>query len=372
MNDSVETMNIPALSVNDAVNTIYKAYCSAIKKGMGVFFLPPIMLWGSPGTGKSDLVRQLAEYIETETGKKVNITDVRLILFNPVDLRGIPTANEDKTAAVWLRPKIFEMDESDDVINILFLDELTSCAPSVQAAAYQITLDRVIGEHRLPDNCIVVAAGNRSTDKSVTYKMSKALANRLCHIEITASFSSWLKWAKRNGIHYKVIDFLNARRDYFMAFDPEKDDHAFPTPRTWEMVSNILKTYDGNENEAYSLIAGCIGTTAAAEFRMHCSVHCKLPSVEDIFAGKNPKAPEETDALFALLSSMIAYAREVRDDMKKIGNAIRYAENFTPDFSVAFMKELMNIEPDYRKKLLTNPDYNNWMERRGRRLNGII
>lgn len=370
--DIFEGTNIPALSVTDAVNSIYKAYCSAINKGLGVFFLPSIMLWGPPGIGKSDFVRQLAVIIERETGKKVNIIDVRLLLFNPIDLRGIPTASEDKSVAVWLKPKIFQMDESDDVINILFLDELSSCAPSVQAAAYQITLDRIIGEHRLPDNCIVIAAGNRVTDKSVTYKMAKALANRLCHIEITASFSSWLKWARKNGINHKVIDFLAARQDYFMAFDPQKDDLAFPTPRTWEMVSKVLEVYDGDEKAAHSMIAGCVGSGAASEFVMFCNVYHKLPSIDDIFDGVNPAAPYETDALFALVSSMVAYAHDNKDDFRRIGNAIAYSEKFSPDFSVSFMKELINIEPDYRKKLVAIPAYTKWMERRGRLLNGII
>lgn len=372
MKDVSEGMNIMQLSVTEAVNKIRKAYCSAIKKGLGVFYLPALMLWGPPGIGKSDFVRQLAEYIEEETGKTVNITDLRLLLFNPIDLRGIPTANEDKTLAVWLKPKIFQMDESDDVINILFLDELSACAPSVQAAAYQITLDRIIGEHRLPDNCIVIAAGNRITDKCVTYKMAKALANRLCHIEITASFSSWVKWAKENRIHHKVIGFLTSRRDYFMVFDPQRDDLAFPTPRSWEMVSKILNVYDGDEKEAYAMIAGCVGAGVASEFVTFCSVYYELPSVEDIFEGKNPNVPQKTDALFALVSSMIAYARENKDDTRKIGNAIRYSERFSPDFSVTFMKELINIEADYRKKLLMIPAYSKWMERRGRLLNGII
>ncbi len=372
MKDVSEGMNIMQLGVTEAVNKIRKAYCSAIKKGLGVFYLPALMLWGPPGVGKSDFVRQLAEYIEEETGKTVNITDLRLLLFNPIDLRGIPTANEDKTLAVWLKPKIFQMDESDDVINILFLDELSACAPSVQAAAYQITLDRIIGEHRLPDNCIVIAAGNRITDKCVTYKMAKALANRLCHIEITASFSSWVKWAKENRIHHKVIGFLTSRRDYFMAFDPQRDDLAFPTPRSWEMVSKILNVYDGDEKEAYAMIAGCVGAGVASEFVTFCSVYYELPSVEDIFEGKNPNVPQKTDALFALVSSMIAYARENKDDTRKIGNAIRYSERFSPDFSVTFMKELINIEADYRKKLLMIPAYSKWMERRGRLLNGII
>ncbi len=135
-------------------------YISLIRSGTPFRAFPSVMLWGPPGVGKSQGVRQIAEHITEETGKNVAINDVRLLLFNPVDLRGIPTANADKTLAVWLKPKIFQMDESTDTVNILFLDEISAAPPSVQAAAYQITLDRSIGEHRLPDNCIVIAAGN--------------------------------------------------------------------------------------------------------------------------------------------------------------------------------------------------------------------
>ncbi len=161
--------NLTLLNVNQIVSLLSRAYIKLIKNGTPLKSFPSVMLWGPPGIGKSQGVREIAGNIQAKTGKKVSITDVRLLLFNPVDLRGIPTANADKTLSVWLKPQIFQMDESEDVINILFLDEITAAPQSVQAAAYQITLDRVIGEHKLPENCIVIAAGNRVTDKSVAY-----------------------------------------------------------------------------------------------------------------------------------------------------------------------------------------------------------
>lgn len=97
-----------------------------------------VMLWGPPGVGKSQAVRQIAKEIERATGKTVKVTDVRLLLFNPIDLRGIPTSNADKTLAIWLKPQIFQMDSGDDIINILFLDEISAAPQSVQAAAEQI------------------------------------------------------------------------------------------------------------------------------------------------------------------------------------------------------------------------------------------
>ena len=239
---NIKLSNIPSLNIGKIVDTLSETYSTVINSGMPIRTVPSVMLWGAPGVGKSQAVRQIAKEIEENTGKSVFVTDVRLLLFNPIDLRGIPTANEDKTLAVWLKPQIFQMDESENVVNILFLDEISAAPQSVQAAAYQITLDRVVGEHRLPENCIVIAAGNRVTDKSVSFKMPKALANRLLHIEIEGSFNAWLDWAVINGVNEKVVGILSFRTDRLFGFDAKSDDLAFATPRSWEMVSNILNS----------------------------------------------------------------------------------------------------------------------------------
>lgn len=144
------------MNVGKMVEKLSEAYSAVIKNRLPVKTIPSVMLWGPPGVGKSQAIRQIAKEIEASTGKNVKITDVRLLLFNRIDLRGIPTSNADKTLAVWLRPQIFQMDPDDKIVNILFLDEISAAPQSVQAAAYQITLDRVVGEHRLPDNCIVI------------------------------------------------------------------------------------------------------------------------------------------------------------------------------------------------------------------------
>lgn len=371
MKEIINESNIPQISVNEFVKTMSQAYAFTINNGFAVSTLPSVMLWGPPGAGKSDAVREFGRVLSVKTGKDVRVTDVRLLLSNPIDLRGIPVANPERTLAVWLKPKIFDMDTGDGVINILFLDELSACSPTMQAAAYQITLDRIIGEHKLPENCIVIAAGNRVTDKSVSFKMPKALANRLCHIEIGANFDSWIKWAKKNGIHYKIIDFVTSRRDFFMKFDPDRDDLAFPTPRTWELASKVLGAYEGDVNKAYTLMAGCLGASTAMEFLTWCNVYKEIPSLDAIFDGRNPSLPKKPNVMFALVSSMIAYANEHRNEMNRIGNAIEYSEQFSPDFSVTFVRELMNFDREYVKKLSVLPQYRRWIERKGKYLNGI-
>ena len=368
----IKMNNIPSMPVGNMVKSLADAYCKLIKNNLSVWTMPSVMLWGPPGIGKSQAVRQIAKEIEENTGKKVQVTDVRLLLFNPIDLRGIPTSNEDKTLAVWLKPQIFQMDEGEGVVNILFLDEISAAPQSVQAAAYQITLDRVVGEHKLPDNCIVIAAGNRTTDKSVAFRMPKALANRLLHIEVEGSFESWKRWAIGSGINEKVIGFLSFRQNYLMGFDSASDDLAFPTPRAWEMVSNLLNNIDDDVEKMYSLIAGIVGIGVAVEFRTWTKIYKELPDIEAIFDGQTPPMPQSTDTMYALTAAMISYAREHKNEMGRIANSIRYANLMTPDFSTVLMRDYMFLEKDYKSKLMAIPEFVKWLRVQGSLMNGSI
>lgn len=363
--------NVPAVSIRKTIDMLSHMYEAIVKKGAGLSAVPAVMLWGPPGVGKSQGVKQVAERLEKSTGKKCVVTDVRLLLFNPIDLRGIPTANEDKTLAIWLRPQIFDMDPSEDVINILFLDEISAAPQSVQAAAYQITLDRKVGEHKLPDNCIVIAAGNRVTDKSVASKMPKALANRMLHIEVPVDSVAWREWAIANGINEKVMGFISFKPDYLMHFDASTDDLAFPTPRSWEMVSNLMNNLDADIDEIMPLVSGIVGTGAALEFKTWANVYNNLPDLEKIFDGKEKNVPKEPDVLYALISAMVKYAYDHRTDLKRIGNSILYADKMPPDFSTVLMRDYMNIEPDYVKELMAIPEFEKWLRTKGALLNRL-
>lgn len=289
--------NIIKQKVNEMVDTFVPLLASATEGKE----IPGVNLSGPPGVGKSDGIREIARQLTKITGKEVVITDVRLLNFAPTDIRGIPAKDEQTTiildendnekevkeqVARWLKPSIFNMSHSKNVINILFLDEITAAPQSVQAAAYQLVLDRQVGEHKLPKNCFVFCAGNRVTDKSVAYKMPKALANRLCHLEIYAEVDDWKRWAINNGIDQRILGFINYQNSALFDFDPSNDDLAYATPRSWAMVDRFLKKIK-NVDTAFPLIAGCIGLGSATNFKGYTKVYADLPNIQDIYEGKD-------------------------------------------------------------------------------------
>lgn len=348
--------NTVQLKINEMAGIISNYITKTTIKDFKAEDKTSFMLWGPPGVGKSDSLKTITNNVEQNTGKKVVVTDVRLLLFNPVDLRGIPVPDANKELAVWLKPKIFQMDPSNEIINILMLDEISAAPPSVQAAAYQITLDRKIGEHLLPDNCYIICAGNRIQDKSVAYKMPKALANRLTHFDIYADLEDWKTWALKTGIDSKIIGFLNFKPSMLYQFDSASDDNAFPTPRTWEMANNYIDIF-GSLESAYSCIAGCVGLGVAGEFKRYCQVFTKIPSVDDIFNGKEVEMPTQPDVLYALSAAISGRIQNATKEQLK--NVIKFTLLMNKEFSVLTMKDILLV-PKMKEKILTLPEWIKW------------
>lgn len=319
-------------------------------------------LSGAPGVGKSASVQTIKEKVEEATGKRVDVTDVRLMLQNPVDLRGIPVADETKTVAKWLRPQIFDMDPAENVINILFLDELSAAPPSVQAASYQILLDHKVGEHELPKNCYVIAAGNRVTDKSVAYKLPKAAANRMTHFDIVPDLDDWKIWAFKHNINSKIIGFLNFKPGSLNSFDPSKDENAFPTPRAWETVNDFIEIYGGIA-EAFDCIAGTVGLATAGEFKRYCEVYTKIPNVDDIFNGKEVEMPKGPDVLYALSSAISAKSRNIAKptaaNKQKMENVLRFTLKMPREFAVSTIKDMLLVD-GVKTVMITSPAWREW------------
>ena len=350
---------IVQLTVSQLTEQLSEAYSALIDSETPLREFPSVMLWGPPGVGKSQGVRQIADCIRVSTGKKVEITDVRLLLFNPVDLRGIPVANDERTLAVWLKPKIFQMDDNPDVVNILFLDEITAAPPSVQAAAYQITLDRTVGEHRLPENCIVIAAGNRITDRSVAFHMPKALANRLCHIEVKGDATSWHDWALKSNVHPLVMGYLDYNSTTLTMFDSTEDSLAFPTPRSWEMVSRILRNVSDDVSRVYPLIVGCIGAKTAGAFRAWCEVYRLIPPMSDVFGSEKTPVPDRPELLFAIVAAMADYARN-GVTQSALSHSIAYACRMPIEFRFRLFNDYSKL-PNLKQQLIENTVFMEWV-----------
>ena len=372
MQGIVNTGNLTKITATGFVNMELRLLESAVKKGIPVSKLPSVFLSGPMGVGKSQGVQALAERLEAETGKTVTLTDIRLLLFSPVDLRGIPTVNESRTASRWLLPEIFRLDPSPDVINILFLDELSSCTPAVQAAAYQIVLDHRVGEHRLPENTYVIGAGNRMIDKSVVYKMPKALANRLTHFEVEVSVDEWCDWAVVNGIDHRIVSYIRFKND--MLIKSETDDLAFPTPRSWEMASRYITVLDGSIDSAFDYISGCVGTAAAYDFSKHCALYADIPDLSLIFNGRPAPIKKKTpDMYFALTSAMVAYVGNHPKEYDKIENSLYYADsNFATEFVSYLIHGYFTVAPGSAEVIKKMQAYKDIIRRKGSAFNGII
>ena len=283
----------------------------------------PVFLWGPPGVGKSQVVSQAAK------SQGLELVDVRAILLDPVDLRGLPRISKEGVSE-WCIPSFLPQKGN----GILFLDELNAAPPLVQAACYQLVLDRRLGEYVLPDGWTIIAAGNREQDRSVTHRMPSALANRFVHIDFTVDFDEWLHWALSANIAQELIAFLRFRPALLHDFDPERSSKAFPSPRSWEFASGILKSSTDLEL-LLELLAGTVGEGAAKEFSGFIKIWKDLPRVEDII--ENPRQieiPTDPAVLFAVCEMVGRAATMERGDKLLI-----FAGRLPAEFSVLLVRE---------------------------------
>jgi len=260
----------------------------------------PLFLWGPPGIGKSELVEELAN----ELGGIMY--DCRLGQMEPTDIRGIPFYNKEIGKMDWAPPIDLPDEEtaSQYPIVVLFLDEMNSAAGNVQAAAYQLILNRRVGKYKLPDNVVMVAAGNRESDKGVTYRMPTPLANRFIHQEMKVDFASWQEWAVLNKIHKDVVGYLSFAKQDLYDFDAKSASRAFATPRSWSFVSELLDDECDNDTLT-NLIAGTVGEGLAVKFMAHRKVASKMPNPLDILKGKvKDLNVKEVSAMYSLVISM--------------------------------------------------------------------
>jgi hypothetical protein len=302
----------------------------------------PVYLWGPPGVGKSSLVHAAAAKLG------LAVVDLRAVLLDPVDLRGLPRLDGD--TARWCPPAFLPADGQ----GVLFLDELAQAPPLVQAACLQLTLDRTLGDYRLPDGWAVAAAGNRPEDRAGGHRLIAPLLNRFVHLDLEACPDEWQEWALGAGVAPEVRAFLRYRPALLFQFDPLVPARSFPTPRSWEFVGQVVARAPAEL--LLPLVAGCVGEGPAAEFVGFLRLARALPDLDD--ALRRPESapvPREPAVLYALAGALAERCRSAAPPL--LANVVTYAGRLPDEFAVLAVRDALAVQP----KLLALPEARAWL-----------
>lgn len=292
----------------------------------------PLHVWGPCGVGKSQIVGQVANDLGYE------FLDVRAVQLDPVDLRGLPRIAADQTE--WVPPKFLPTGGK----GILFLDELTSAPQMTQAGCYQLVLDRRLGEYRLPDEWVVLAAGNPASERGVYFSMPRPLRNRFVHLDLEPDLEDWCRWAIRAQVRPEIIAFLRFKPELLHDNEASSDANAWPTPRSWEMASRVLsgvarrrnaRLLSGTSEFEAQLLDGTVGQAAASELVAFLRLFRELPSIDEILLNPTTaRVPTEPSAQIAIATAL---GRVLSDS--SVGRGISYLERMPAEMRVMTMRD---------------------------------
>jgi len=318
----------------------------------------PIMLWGPPGIGKSSLIHQISVEMNRE------VLDLRLAQLEPTDLRGVPMPNRETNRAQWYLPAFWPdrtTEETERVVEVtdakgkvtkkkvkvpvgccptgpglVFLDEIEKAPVSVKNASLQLVLDRMIGTYKLPDDWALVCAGNREEDGCFSAPLGAALSNRMIHLNIEPDVESWASWARDNNISDDVIGFLHFKPELLYK---QTEDHAFPSPRSWEMGSKLCGTVK-TQREQKELLGAAVGRGAASEYVVWANVY-KSVDPEAIFTGQMPDFNgKEQSFKYAVAMAVAFHLRKRKGGIKKAEDHVaKFLGVLPPELRVIFLKQ---------------------------------
>lgn len=315
----------------------------------------PVMIWGAPGVGKSQLINQVG------TRHDIMVIDIRLSQMEPSDLRGIPF--REKNSVEWATPSMLPNAKRHGNTGILFLDEITSAVPSVSAAAYQLILDRRLGDYQVPDGWAIFAAGNRQGDRGVTYTMPAPLANRFSHFELDLNLDDWVAWAYKEGIDERIIGFLRFRPELLFDFDPAHNPVAFPTPRSWEFAHRALQKFMDHPLLLLGSLQACVGDAVGIELKAFIDSLDQMPDLDAILRGEDIKSPKEIDLQYAVASALVGRAIKAKDteNANEVwGHILNYADSFRQkEMGVMLLSDMLRAVGD---DLFALPEFTKWAE----------
>lgn len=304
----------------------------------------PVFIWGPPGIGKSSVVKQFSEEISYEC---VPLLGSQLAA---EDLIGIPQIQGNVSR--FVPPSSIVRDKS----YCLFIDELNIASPEVQKAFYSLILEQRVGEYHLPKGSIVIGAGNRSADSALVKQMPSALVSRMIHVHLKVNHRLWLDWAVENEIHPWVVEYIKSRPKHLSTDIAPSNEEPFSTPRTWEYVSDGLKSLGDNAKQVYidALLFGSLTAEHVISFKSFIKQISYRFSVPKILKGeaKWPADPKDRDILLFLVNSARDYLVKelprnddnISSDKKKMVIEVKDA-----------LKELTHIDGEYAQHILA-PD----------------
>ena len=335
--------------------------------------LPPVMVWGAPGVGKSTIVKSLAQ----EMG--LGFVDVRLAQMESIDIRGLPVPDKENHNVQWLPSSIFPTDNSKG--GIIFLDELSAAPKDVQVASYELILDRQLGGgdiYKVPSKWFIVAAGNRSCDRAVSTTMSSALANRMMHVEIEANAKDWEVWAVSRSVHPAVVGFIQFKPQLLLSVDDQNLERGFPTPRSWERVSEMCKILK-DETLLRKAVYGLVGVPAGQQFMEFFKIANNLENVYEMMTDPKKKIviPSRDDLKYALTSAMVYHIWRGKDDeetKKLVDGFLRISMELPPAFATTAMTNARvgtdRVKPtEAVMNIMRHKLYKDWRAKFGQNLN---
>ncbi len=305
------------------------------------------MLVGSPGIGKSDIVKSVAKK------HNLKLIDMRLAQSDPTDLNGFPTLQQDGTRMDYAPPTTFPLQNLDTVPQgydgwLLFLDEINAAPPAIQAAAYK--------------RVAIVCAGNKATDKAIVNRLSTAMQSRMIHLNLMVDSDAWLEWANANGIDHRVISFVKFRPELLHKFNPSHADDTFASPRTWEFLSRIITGKEKFSRTDHAVLVGTVGEGPATEFRAFCEVYKDLPTIEQMVANPSvihiPKEPGHQYAMTTLISHNANDAT--------IAPLMIVIKKLPVEFQVVVLKDIYSMSPELKE----NPVIQTWVNENADKLFG--
>lgn len=333
------------------LDTVFDQEFFAAQKGHHT----PVMVWGAPGVGKSQLINQVG------IRHHVSVIDIRLSQMEPSDLRGIPF--REASNVEWAIPSMLPNADRHGETGILFLDEITSAVPSVSAAAYQLILDRRLGDYKVPDGWAIFAAGNRQGDRGVTYTMPAPLANRFSHFELELNLDDWVAWAYKMEIDERIIGFLRFRPELLFDFDPAHNPVAFPSPRSWEFAHRALQKFINHPMLLLGSLQACVGDAAGIELKAFIDSLDQMPDLDAILRGEDVKSPKEIDLQYAVASALVGRAIKAKDteNANEVwGHILNYADNFRQkEMGVMLISDMLRAVGD---DLFALPEFTKWAE----------